>query len=249
MREKKMPASNTYLARIRNEHFVSAIMPVKNEEKTVANVLRAVARSPLVDEIVVVNDGSTDNSLKVITNTIRSDSYVRQKTRLINLAKNIGKTRAVIAGLKRARGDIIFLCDADLIGFRPENATSIIKPVLEKKARMSLGVKSGAVFKSLVGERAVPREDLVRAITLYPHNGWALETNLNRYFKDYNLPVVKQKLPNVHYKHIVTKKGLIPVITELGEIWWYQSPAFKVGTVLLAIATIGGIIYLIRRKK
>jgi len=63
----------------------TTIVPVFNEEKTIKKVLAVLNRSRLIDEIIVVNDASTDNSLNEIKK-IKS-----KKLRLISLKKNLGK--------------------------------------------------------------------------------------------------------------------------------------------------------------
>lgn len=90
---------------------VSIIIPVYNEEKTIAKLLESVAnqRGGKVElEIVVVNDCSKDRSKEIIEeNKEFYDVFV-------SLEKNLGKGGAVIAGLKKASGDFILFQDADL---------------------------------------------------------------------------------------------------------------------------------------
>ena len=61
-------------------------------------------------ELILVNDGSPDNSLELAAEIVASDSRVR----VINLSRNFGHHRAMIAGLADAKGDRIFLIDSDL---------------------------------------------------------------------------------------------------------------------------------------
>ena len=83
---------------------ISIIIPVFNEEKTVIDLLKKVNKQKSGDyflEIIVINDGSSDDSKKLLTNN--KDLY----SKFINLEKNLGKGGAVIEGLKVAR-EILF---------------------------------------------------------------------------------------------------------------------------------------------
>ncbi|WP_078552946.1 glycosyltransferase family 2 protein [Bacillus alkalicellulosilyticus] len=84
---------------------VSVIVPAYNEEKTIATTLMTLKNQPWVDEVIVVNDGSTDQ-----TRTL-SDFYGDQT---IHFEENKGKGAALQAGWKQASGDIIVCVDADL---------------------------------------------------------------------------------------------------------------------------------------
>ena len=63
----------------------AAILPIFNEEKTVANVLSVLLKAEQLDEVIVVDDGSTDNSLNIIK------SFQSDKLKIIHLRENLGK--------------------------------------------------------------------------------------------------------------------------------------------------------------
>ena len=90
---------------------MSIIIASYNEEKTIIEILNRLKNTKKNDyeyEIIVVNDGSTDNSLKLLEQS--SNLY----NKLINLGKNKGKGFAVKEGLNIASGDYIIFQDADL---------------------------------------------------------------------------------------------------------------------------------------
>jgi dolichol-phosphate mannosyltransferase len=93
---------------------LSVIIPAKNEERNlpplierVFSVLRGIGRS---FEVIVVNDGSTDGSLRVLRDLVTSYPELQ----VIDLARNYGQTAALMAGFNHARGEIIVPIDADL---------------------------------------------------------------------------------------------------------------------------------------
>jgi len=90
---------------------LSVLIPVYNEEKTILPILKRINECTINDfdlEIIIVNDGSTDNTLKIIKD---NENLYDQ---CINLEENKGKGFAVKNGLKMATGDYIIFQDADL---------------------------------------------------------------------------------------------------------------------------------------
>ncbi len=73
-------------------------------------------------ELIFVNDGSSDNSLNVLKDIMRNDGHVR----VISFDKNYGKTSALDAGFKNAKGEIILTIDCDL-QYAPKDLIAIIK--------------------------------------------------------------------------------------------------------------------------
>ena len=93
---------------------LSVIVPVKNEAENLPPlidrllpVLHGLGRN---FEVIIVNDGSTDGSLRVLRELAASHSELR----VIDLARNYGQTAAMMAGIDHARGDILVPIDADL---------------------------------------------------------------------------------------------------------------------------------------
>ncbi|MDB4231216.1 glycosyltransferase family 2 protein [Candidatus Pelagibacter sp.] len=90
---------------------ISIIIPVFNEDKSILKVLKrihATVDSQNIFEIIVINDGSTDNTLKILeeNNTLYNQ--------LITYGTNFGKGNAVKKGLEISKGEYIFFQDADL---------------------------------------------------------------------------------------------------------------------------------------
>ncbi len=167
---------------------VSIIIPVYNEEKTLEETLLNL-QFKWIKEIIIVNDGSTDNSLNIIKEF---------PVKLINLKKNYGKGDAVNYGLKWADGEIIMLVDADL-GKSVKEIKKLIYPlennmadmviaiipikagglgIVRKIADKGLKIFTGKTLKvPLSGQRAFKREIINHIIPLSP--GFGMETGMN----------------------------------------------------------------------
>jgi len=111
---------------------LSVLVPVYNEENTVAEILEKLISLEYVHEIIVVNDCSKDNSLQEIEK-VESDKIV-----IINHTVNQGKTAAIRTAKNNATGDIVIIQDADL-EYDPEEIESVIQPIIDGKADVVYG--------------------------------------------------------------------------------------------------------------
>jgi glycosyltransferase involved in cell wall biosynthesis len=114
--------------------MLSVIVPVFNERNTVAEILRRIRAVELTLqlEVIVVDDGSTDGTDKVLS--ALEDSTVR----VVTHGANRGKGAAVRTGVETARGDLVLIQDADL-EYDPDDWPSLVEPVLKGKAQVVYG--------------------------------------------------------------------------------------------------------------
>ena len=113
---------------------LSVLVPVYNERATVGEVIRRIRAVdiPLEIEVVVVNDGSSDGTDKVLA--ALEDSTVR----VFNHTKNQGKGAALRTGLEAVTGDVVIVQDADL-EYDPEDWPKLLEPILKGKAHVVYG--------------------------------------------------------------------------------------------------------------
>lgn len=105
--------------------IVSVVIPAYNEVETVQNVIKVVKSSNYIDEIIVVDDGSTDGT---------AEAAEKMGVTLIKHLNNKGKGAALNTGFKKSTGDIVAFIDADLKNLTAKQVESIIKPILDGKA-------------------------------------------------------------------------------------------------------------------
>lgn len=104
----------------------SFVCPCYNEENNVEPFLRALFDSfPIVDdyEVIFINDGSTDNTLKKLKELKERCS---QNIRIINFSRNFGKESAMYAGLQHSCGELITIIDTDL-----QQSPEVVKQMVE----------------------------------------------------------------------------------------------------------------------
>ena len=113
---------------------LSVIIPVYNEEKSILNLLDKVRLVNISKEIIVIDDGSIDN-----TNKILRDNHTTYD-KLITLAENKGKGYACRVGIKNAKGAYVVIQDADL-EYDPHNFFDMIS-VINKDTRVVYGSRA-----------------------------------------------------------------------------------------------------------
>jgi len=114
---------------------LSVIMPVHNEVETINEIIERVLNIPVVYELIIVDDGSMDGTLKTVEK-ISSD-----KIKIIRHDTNRGKGAAVRTGFDAASGDIVVIQDADL-EYDPLDYTKLIKPFEDDETNVVYGVRS-----------------------------------------------------------------------------------------------------------
>ena len=124
---------------------LSVLVPVYNERSTIGEVIRRIrsVEVPLEVEIVVVNDGSSDGTDKVLATL--EDSTVR----VVLHGKNQGKGAALRTGLEAATGDLVIIQDADL-EYDPEDWIKLLDPIMKHKAFVVYGSRFTGERKNML---------------------------------------------------------------------------------------------------
>ncbi len=131
-------ADNTHSSRL-PEHFkLSVLIPVYNENATIAEILRRVRQVPLAKEILVVDDGSTDGTREYLQNLKDGSRDANNEIKIFYHANNQGKGAALQTAMAHATGDIAIVQDADL-EYNPKDYGRMIGPILEGDADVVYG--------------------------------------------------------------------------------------------------------------
>lgn len=120
---------------VRPISLLTVVVPVYNEAQTIREALNRLLTTelPLLLEVVVVDDASTDGSISDILDLIEEGAV-----RLIAHDRNRGKGAAVRTGIAEATGDLLTILDADL-ECDPEDYPSLVRPILDGQARVVYG--------------------------------------------------------------------------------------------------------------
>ena len=107
---------------------VAVVIPAYNEEETVANIVKIAKSLEYVTEVVVVNDGSNDNTEEEAKNA---------GAKVINHQTNKGKGAALKTGFKNTTSDIIAFIDADIYNLTKNKLNAIIEPILKNQTDLT----------------------------------------------------------------------------------------------------------------
>lgn len=111
---------------------LSIIVPVYNEVKTIRSVLDYIAGLKIEKEIIVVDDGSTDGTSRIL------NAYNNPLVSVLHHKKNTGKGSAIITGVKAATGEVVAIQDADL-EYKPDELVKLAEPILNNEADVVFG--------------------------------------------------------------------------------------------------------------
>jgi glycosyltransferase involved in cell wall biosynthesis len=118
------------------EPYLSVLIPAYNEGRTLERVIDAVLKVPEDLEIVLIDDGSSDHTWKVMQSRVDGD-----RVRALRHEANAGKGAAVRTGLEHARGHIVLIQDADL-EYSPDDYGVLLEPLKNERATVVYGSRT-----------------------------------------------------------------------------------------------------------
>jgi glycosyltransferase involved in cell wall biosynthesis len=114
---------------------LSVVIPVYNEEQTLAELVERVLATPFDKEVLLVDDGSSDGSRKIMEELGRKHADV---LRCFYHEVNRGKGAALATGFAEVCGDVVLIQDADL-EYDPADYEALLRPIREGKADVVYG--------------------------------------------------------------------------------------------------------------
>lgn len=191
---------------------VAAIIPAFNEETTIGDVITTLTQVDLVAEIVVVSDGSDDQTAEVAE---------RLGAKVIVHRENQGKAAAMKTGFEVTVSPVVLFLDADLIGLAPMHVRSLLLPVLRGEADMTVGIfDEGRITTDLAqllapylsGQRGVRRE-IVEEMFRHEIDAdvcrFGIEVALTRHINNRGYRTVEVPLEEMSHRMKEEKLGLV----------------------------------------
>jgi len=196
-----------------------AIIPAYNEEKTVGQVLAVLKENPLIKKVIVVSDGSTDNTVDV------SKSY---GVEVVELSENRGKGGALKAGLDNFKAEVVLFLDADLIGLTQKHVHNLLEPVINDEADMTIGIfEKGRIATDfaqkmapyLSGQRAL-KFSLLEQISDLDVARFGVEIALNRFMESSEIRVKEVALQDMSHVMKEEKMGVWKGMGARMKMYW-----------------------------
>lgn len=202
---------------------VAAVIPAFNEESTIGAIVGTVRQVELIGEVVVVSDGSTD------------ETAVRARAagaRVVEHPENWGKAAAMKTGIEATEAEVILLLDADLIGLTEGHIRSLVLPVLRGECEMSIGLfDEGRLATDLAqilapylsGQRAVRREVLQQMFAAEPEadvSRFGIEVALTRYVRRAGIRICEVSLEEMTHRTKEEKMGLVKGFRARLQMYW-----------------------------
>jgi glycosyltransferase involved in cell wall biosynthesis len=196
--------------------IVDCVMPGRDEAPTIAGNVAAAIGCGAVREVIVVDDGSTDGTGEVAA--AAGARVVRRE------AVEGSKALAMAAGVTTSDAEAILFVDADCTGLTSAHLDAICRPVLERRAEMSIGAfDHGRFWNPLVvrwpplsGERIVPRW-VFDAIPERKLQGYTIEVRLNEVIAEGHHRTAVRTMTGVHHR---TKRDKVGRAEGLRRTWW-----------------------------
>ncbi len=198
---------------------VAAIIPAYNEAKTIKRIIEVVKSVDLIDRIIVISDGSSDNTAKIAK---------KCKVEVIELSDNIGKGGAMSLGVEKCQEDIVVFLDADLVGLTKKHVKALITPVIKNETDMTIGIFANGrvgtdlaqkVMPFLSGQRALKKR-LFNKISDLEISRFGVEVALTRYIKEHDISFSKVNLNNLTHITKEEKEGLVKGFISRLKMYW-----------------------------
>jgi polyprenyl-phospho-N-acetylgalactosaminyl synthase len=221
---------------------VSAIIPAFNEAETIVGVIEVLEKHPAIDDIIVVDDGSKDDTAARVKAT---------SANLISFDKNSGKAAAMAKGVECARHETIFFLDADLRGLTSEIIDALIAPVLSGDADMFVAIRDRrqlflnkiVYFAPILGGERVLTKSLWNEVPSWCVKSFQIEIALNYFSKRAGGRMGFALMRGLTHIKKEAKRGFWP------GVWARARMYAELVSISFRLYVIGSIVNLVMRPK
>jgi polyisoprenyl-phosphate glycosyltransferase len=162
---------------------LAAVLPAYNEAGRVGNVVRVLCQVELLDEIIMVDDGSVDGTSAEAKEAAAGDA----RFSLLRHPFNRGKGQAILSGWQATRAANLLILDADLVNLENRHITALVEPVLNGWADMTVGLFRQGYWRTDLAHRLTPwlsgqrclRAELLASLSMGAAAGYGFETALS----------------------------------------------------------------------
>jgi glycosyltransferase involved in cell wall biosynthesis len=206
---------------------ISCVIPAYNEGKNISRVLDVVTTYSKFNEIIVIDDGSKDNTREIVKEYQKNCEHLK----LIVNSHNLGKTGAIKKAVYMSSGELVVMLDADLINLNHRNLNALIKPVQTNKCGMTILDRAGDkasimgfvnLAKFFGGERCILKKDF-ELMNLPKNGGYLLEVIMNMYYIGKGKKIQTIYCKNLYTIHQFSKikfwKGIRNYLKMFKKIW------------------------------
>jgi glycosyltransferase involved in cell wall biosynthesis len=206
---------------------IDAVVPARNEAATVATVVDACRRCSAVREVIVVDDGSVDDTGDRAAAAGAKVIHRRDAARAMGDAGGAGsKAHAMEAGVAASDAPALLFVDADLLGLTGDHLEQVCRPFVEGRATMSVGWFDYGAWNPLVlrlppttGERVLPRW-VFDAIPPEKRDGYTIEIMINEVIAEGRLPTTARIMRGVTHRTKRDKLGRLEGYRRTWEMFW-----------------------------
>lgn len=198
---------------------ITAVIPAYNEEKTIGLIVPVIKSVPIINEVLVVSDGSVDGTAALAR---------AAGARVIELTDNIGKGGAMMLGVQSTNADVILFLDADLVGLTPAHVLDLLLPVVTGQVETTIGIfgrgrlttdLAQVIAPYLSGQRVIKRELLMRIPNL-DITRFGVEVALTRFIRKEGIPIREVELNDMTHIMKEEKLGLIKGFRARMKMYW-----------------------------
>ena len=196
---------------------IDIVIPARNEGPTVADVVLACTGCSFTRDVIVVDDGSTDDT---------AEKAAGAGARVVRREGVGSKAHAMAAGVAATDAEALFFVDADLLGLRSHHLDDICRPFVERRAVMSIGTFDYGLWNPLVlrfppttGERVVPRW-VFDAIPPSKLDGYTIEVMINEVIAEGRLPTTARVMGGVSHRTKRQKFGPVEGWRRTWRMFW-----------------------------